>query len=225
MAFTVNLRDRGQQVVKFVDLLDEGQHGAGELEFRGRYETIEKLKGAINMEVLTGSPIEDPSKPPTNPLSFRRFDTKNKWGKRLPIHPLDPYPFKARWMLHMLLCFHFRDDWCYVDIGVKWAPFFDEEKSKLFPHINPKYPLGDHAFGDTFSMEDLTILRVSCGTINDAWDLVAGLGMTPPEPEEPPVIEPEPEIDGTVLSVTEDGEEYWLTDTDGSTYLLEGDAG
>lgn len=218
MSFAVNLKDRGQQVVKFVDLLDEGQHGAGELEFRGRYETLAELKSAITLDVLMDSPIEDPLLPPTSILSFRRFDTKNKWGKRYPIHPRDPYPFKARWLVHMLLCFHFRDDWCYVDIGVPWAPYFDEENSRFYQKLNPDYPLGKYNFGDKIPVEDLTILRVSCGTIDDAWELVSGIGMVKPEEPTPPPVEEE--IDGTVLTVTdENGEECWLTDTTGRKYL------
>lgn len=228
MAFSVNLKDRGPQVVKFVDLLDEGQYGAGEVEFRGRYETMDDLKSAIE-EVLSVSPIEDPKNPPTNPLSFHRFDAKNKWGKRMPIHPLDPYPFKSRWMVHFLLCFHFRDDWCYVDIGIKWAPFFNPSGK-----LNPEYPLKGHAFGDTFSLSDLSLLRVSCGSVDDALELIKDLGLNNPidqnlgsyDPSSGVVDDSQLEdIEDTILSITKNGTEYLLTDVDGETFLTEPAAG
>ena len=207
----VTLKDRGQNVLTSIDLFDEGVLGAGQTIFRARYNTIEEVKDAISA-VLTKSPIEEEGKA-TSVLSVNRFKTNNVHGLRN-YYPGDLYPEKSRWLVHFLLRFNFgSNDFCYIDLGLNWAPF-----RLANGKLNPDYPLGNYKFGQIFNITDLKILRVCMCTVDDAVELIKDLGLTDPTALEivdvTAGITPEQldnlETEGSVMAVNIHGEEQVL---------------
>lgn len=175
MAETViTLQDRGQCVLTSIDLFDEGQLGAGQTIFRGRYESMADVKQAIS-DVLTHSPVDKEGEA-KSPLSVNRFNSNNVHGlKQYDIHDL--YPNKSRWLVHFLLRFNFgQSDFCYIDLGLNWQPL--KYANGMY---NPNYPMGDYEFGHIFNITDMKILRVCMCTLDDAVELVKDFGLTDPK--------------------------------------------
>lgn len=170
----VNLPDRGQVVIDYIDLYDEGQCGAGKLAYRGSYETLADVQAAI-AEVLTKSPIEDPESA-TSVLSFGRFNSPDRHGLRENA-PGDLYPFKSRWIVHFFLRFKFLEDFCYVELGIPWAPLKNYNTGGYYE----KYPLGDYTMGQIFSVSDLSVVQLYNCTATDAYELLKEFNLTDPQ--------------------------------------------
>ena len=220
MAETViALQDRGPSILTSIDLYDEGQLGAGQTIFRNRYESMDEVKQAIT-DVLAKSPIVEPDeegKTKIPILSINRFKSNNVHGLRK-YDLADPYPEKSRWLVHFLLRFNFgSSDFCYVDLGLNWAPLRYADGT-----FNPDYPLGEYTPGQTFKLEDLKILRVCMCTVDDAVKLVESFKLKDPKALE--IIDPSAGIsaeqldalelsseDARVLTMKVNGEERILT--------------
>ena len=168
----VNLIDRGQQIVQHVDLYSEFTMGAGQLACDGRFASVKEAKTTID-SILEHSPIEPEGKA-SSPLSVNRFASNYPWGKPEP-EPGDPYPTKASHMVLFGLNFDFGNDFCYIDLGIKWPPYRLASGA-----VNPDYPLGKYKEGDKITTKDLKILRVTMCTLDDAEILVKDLELTDP---------------------------------------------
>ena len=169
----VNLIDRGQQILRKIDLYDENQLGAGQLTYTGSYEKMEELMAAIN-KVLENSPIEEEGKA-SSPLSVNRFHSNNNWGKRDFVLG-DLFPLKSRYLVHFLLNFDFGNDFCLIDLGINWAPLFLSSGQ-----LNPQYPLGEHNIGDKIKLSDLKILKTTMCTLDDAVELLKDFNLSDPK--------------------------------------------
>lgn len=172
MAEIVNLKDRGQQIVQHVDVYSENTLGAGQLACDGRFNTVKEAKAKID-EILKNSPIQEEGKA-TSALSINRFSSNHPWGHLTPEFD-DPYPRKSSHIVLFRLDFSFGNDFCNIDLGIKWAPY-----RLANGELNPDYPLGEYEIGHVFSTSDLKILRVTMCTVDDAEILVQDLGLTDP---------------------------------------------
>lgn len=209
----VNLQDRGQQIIRYIDLFTEDVLGAGQLTAKGRYYSLGDLKTGIE-DVLKNSPIEKDGEA-TTPLSVNRFNSNNNWGKREQREG-DLYPNKSRYLVHFVLDFDFGNDFCFIDLGINWAPF-----QLASGELNPDYPLGERNFGDKVAVSDLKILKTTMITLDDAEIILKELGLSDPRNEEivdvtqeitdKQLEELEVEEDGRVLTASINGNEYVLT--------------
>lgn len=172
MAEIVTLKDRGQQIVQHVDLYSETTLGAGQLACDGRFNTVKEAKAKID-EILQNSPIEAPGEAKCA-LSVNRFSTNMPYGVLTPEFG-DPYPRKASHLVLFRLSFSFGQDFCHIDLGIKWAPY-----RLANGDLNPDYPLGDFEMGQVINTSDLKILRVVMCTIDDAEILLQDLGLSDP---------------------------------------------
>lgn len=165
------LVDRGHAVASYIDLLDEGQYGAGNLAWRGRFDNLDTLSAVVNEVLALGSPIDTSE---SNVLSYNRFKCDN-------IHfasPLDfpetgnPYPYKALYMVHFRMRIKFLHDVAYIDFGRRW-PRFRKKNGKL----NKRYPFGPYSDGSSIPAGDLVLLNCRGISKQDSLIILKRLGF------------------------------------------------
>lgn len=198
----IDFEDQGQRVLSYIDVIDESVYGAGNLYLRGRAYTLDEAKALIEKGLAVGSPVEMPA---TNPLAVGRFNQLNR--NRFYPDDNDNFPRKAQFMLHIHLRVKFYDSFADIDLGIPWASLYINDGTML----NPDYPMGEHALGDTFSIADLKLLRCCWISTKDACSFLQSLGVTNPLPDK----------DKSIYLVTEDAERAVIV-TDEDTPLTIG---
>lgn len=183
----IDFEDQGQRVLSYIDVIDESVYGAGNLYLRGRAYTLDEAKALIEKGLATGSPVEMPA---TNALAVGRFNQLNR--NRFYPDDNDNFPRKAQYMLHIHLRVKFYDSFSDIDLGIPWAPLYINDGTTL----NPDYPMGEYALGDTFSLADLKLLKCCWISRKDACSFLQALGVTNPLPDK----------DNSIYLVTEDAE-------------------
>lgn len=160
MAYTIKLKDRGNSVIRCIDLFDECQYGADKLFFRGNFETpqdvakqvivalggegldTDKLQEIYGVEITDefiatklgiGNPLtpEDENGIQTIPtIALNRFNIPNKKFWN-DTPPSDiANPHKASAAVTFSLRLYFRDDYAYITFGCPWSEIMDESKDE-----------------------------------------------------------------------------------------------
>lgn len=132
MAYTVELKDRGYQVIECIDLFDEARYGADKLFFRKRCETVEEVKEQINYALSSeqtpqgGNPLAQVDANGIPYIALNRYHIPNKkfWNNTPPYGIANPY--KASAAVTFSIRVHFRDDFAYITFGCPWSAVMDE---------------------------------------------------------------------------------------------------
>lgn len=171
----LKLKHLGDTVIDYIDLFDEGVYGADKLFLRGRYTSFEEVKSAIEECLALGSPTEDPASE-ANKLAYNRFSQPDKVFFIPDQH--DAYAMKAQFMLQFAIRIRLYDNFAYIHFGIPWARKWDV----INDCPNAKYPFGKYSKGQTFTIEDLQILRYSWISIEDAETILKKIGLSNPIP-------------------------------------------
>lgn len=114
-----DLQDRGVAIALYIDLYDEGQYGADQLSWRGRFNDISKLESALSDVMGLGNPIAEDN---SNNLCLNRFNspfarywTEPELG--------NPYPRLAQYAVHYRLRVKFNGDVVTIDFGKRWPAY------------------------------------------------------------------------------------------------------
>lgn len=153
MAYKINLKHRGSDVIEWIDLFDEASYGADKLFFRGRFLSFEEVKtqilGALgigeyydmdtaqspeNLEEfklslgvgnpLTTSPSDgNLTNIPTIALNRWNIPNKKFWNNTPPMNVINPY--KASNAVTFAIRLHFYNDFAYITFGCPWSEIQD----------------------------------------------------------------------------------------------------
>ena len=132
--------DRGHSAIAWIDYFDETTYGADKLFFKKRCKTIQEVAD----EILTTAAIPHTKVPKGNVAGGIQFDfpiaSINRYNvpdKKFLTFPdtLDPYPYKAKYAMRMLLRIKFYNDFGYMEIGIPWKPLYNEDGT-----LNELYP-------------------------------------------------------------------------------------
>lgn len=132
--------DRGHSAIAWIDYFDETTYGADKLFFKKRCKTIQEVAD----EILTTAAIPHTKVPKGNVASGIQFDfpvaSINRYNvpdKKFLTFPdaSDPYPYKAKYAMRMLLRIKFYNDFGYMEIGIPWKPLYNEDGT-----LNELYP-------------------------------------------------------------------------------------
>lgn len=160
MAYTIKLKDRGNSVIRCIDLFDECHYGADKLFLRGKFGTPQdvakqviialggegldtaKLKDIYGVEITPefiatklgiGNPLtpEDENGIQTIPtIALNRFNIPNKKFWN-DTPPSDiANPYKASAAVTFSLRLYFRDDYAYITFGCPWSEIMKESEDE-----------------------------------------------------------------------------------------------
>lgn len=175
---TFDLPDRGIAIAQYVDLYDEGRFGAGQLAWRGRFDSsnIDTIANDVIFKLLIGEE-RDEYLPMSKELAVNRL---NDPFVRYAVLPElgDEYPHKSQFMVHFRLRIKFNSDAAVIDFGKRWAKYRNNDGT-----LNDQYPLGKYTDQEQYKQideGDLEILN-TCGiSYNDAFavltSFMAGFG-------------------------------------------------
>lgn len=173
--------DRGHSAIAWIDYFDETTYGADKLFFKKRCKTIQEvademkatarqdhIKKISNTNISYGVQLGD------FPIaSLNRYNVPDKKFLTFP-NDLDPYPYKAKYAMRMLLRIKFYNDFGYMEIGIPWKPLYNEDGT-----INTKYPTGkdgeDEIIDTTSNWKDYSVLNCTWLSKNDAEFLLKNL--------------------------------------------------
>lgn len=160
MAYTLKLKDRGNSVIRCIDLFDECHYGADKLFFRGKFGTPQdvakqvivalggegldtaKLKDIYGVEITdefiatklgVGNPLtpEDENGVQTIPtIALNRFNIPNKKFWNNTPPSDIANPYKASAAVTFSIRLYFRDDYAYITFGCPWDTIMDETTDK-----------------------------------------------------------------------------------------------
>lgn len=217
MAYTIELKDRGYQVIECIDLFDEARYGADKLFFRKCCQTVDEVKEQITYALSSeqapqgGNPLAQVNEKGEPIIALNRYHIPNKkfWNNTPPLKTFVyddgsverisvANPYKASAAVTFSIRVHFRDDFAYINFGCPWSAVMDEEDDETSDEIisdMSKFALLSCHF---ISKDDaLTILKDIVGEVVVANTLAKNL--------------PKPKIVQEVLE---------LTDEDGSIISL-----
>lgn len=157
MAYTIKLKDRGNSVIRCIDLFDECHYGADKLFLRGKFGTPQdvaeqvkialgggsldtaKLKDIYGVEITPqfiatklgiGNPLaqEDEDGVQTIPtIALNRFHIPNKKFWNNTPPIGIANPYKASAAVTFSIRLYFRDDYAYITFGCPWSEIMNEE--------------------------------------------------------------------------------------------------
>ncbi len=160
MAYTLKLKDRGNSVIRCIDLFDECHYGADKLFLRGKFGTPQevaeqvkialgggsldtaKLKDIYGIEITPefiatklgiGNPLtpEDENGVQTIPtIALNRFNIPNKKFWNNTPPSDIANPYKASAAVTFSIRLYFRDDYAYITFGCPWDAIMDETTDK-----------------------------------------------------------------------------------------------
>lgn len=222
MAYKINLKHRGTDVIEWIDLFDEASYGADKLFFRGRFQTAAEVKAQVEAALDSAQSVYGGGNPltaetstdgtitvPTIALNRYHIPNKKFWNNTPPLKTFVyddgsvervsvANPHKASAAVTFSIRVHFRNDFAYINFGCPWSAVMDEEDDETSDEIisdMSKFALLSCHF---ISKDDaLTILKDIVGEVVVANTLAKNL--------------PKPKIIQEVLE---------LTDEDGSIISL-----
>lgn len=166
MAYTLKLKDRGNSVIRCIDLFDECHYGADKLFLRGKFGTPQdvaeqvkialgggnldtaKLKDIYGVEITNefiatklgiGNPLtpEDESGVQTIPtIALNRFNIPNKKFWNNAPPSDIANPYKASAAVTFSIRLYFRDDYAYITFGCPWDAIMDEKSGDFFANYD-----------------------------------------------------------------------------------------
>lgn len=172
--------DRGHSAIAWIDYFDETTYGADKLFFKKRCKTIQEVVDAMKVTAA-----QDHIKATSNtntvngiqmgnfPIaSINRYNVPDKKFLTFP-DALDPYPYKAKYAMRMLLRIKFYNDFGYMEIGIPWKSLYNEDGT-----INTKYPTGKDGEDDidaTYNINGYSVLNCTWISKRDAEFLLKNL--------------------------------------------------
>lgn len=166
MAYTIKLKDRGNSVIRCIDLFDECHYGADKLFLRGKFGTPQdvaeqvkialgggsldtaKLKDIYGVEITPqfiatklgiGNPLtpEDENGVQTIPtIALNRFHIPNKKFWNNTPPSGIANPYKASAAVTFSIRLYFRDDYAYITFGCPWSEIMNEESGELLANYD-----------------------------------------------------------------------------------------
>lgn len=147
MAYKINLKHRGSDVIEWIDLFDEASYGADKLFFRGKFLSKEEIKSqvlaaigigqfydmetakepedleAFKLSLGVGNPIAKPTSDnlsgiPTIALNRWHIPNKKFWNNTPPQGVENPY--RASAAVKFTIRIHFYNDFAYINFGIPW---------------------------------------------------------------------------------------------------------
>lgn len=155
MAYKINLKHRGSDVIEWIDLFDEASYGADKLFFRGRFANPDEVKTQVlaalgegnfcdmeTLEPITDDKLEEfksslgvgnplATSPTEGDLSSVPTIALNRWhipNKKFwnNAPPIDVInPYKASNAVTFSLRVHFYKDFGYITFGCPWSEIED----------------------------------------------------------------------------------------------------
>lgn len=166
MAYTIKLKDRGNSVIRCIDLFDECHYGADKLFLRGKFGTPQdvaeqvkialgggsldtaKLKDIYGVEITPqfiatklgiGNPLapEDENGVQTIPtIALNRYHIPNKKFWNNTPPSGIANPYKASAAVTFSIRLYFRDDYAYITFGCPWSEIMNEENGELLANYD-----------------------------------------------------------------------------------------
>lgn len=108
----LNLTDRGNCAVDYIDYFDEGHYGPDKIFFVNRFDDLtavaKQMRLCLALQGVEGSLIHN-----------SRHFIEGKWIEPL-VSKDELYPQRAQYMIRFLLRIKFYGEYAYIDIGKRW---------------------------------------------------------------------------------------------------------